>query len=211
MNVVLFGGTGMIGSRIFQELVSRGHRVKAVVRDPSRVQNTPNVTAVSGDILRAEDVSREVQGADAVISAYSPGNESGKVNQLLDATRSLVAGLNQAGVRRIIMVGGAGSLLVAPGVTLIDSGHLPPEWLPIARAHSEAKEILSQSGLDWTSLSPAAFIQPGERTGKFRLSNDDLIVDENGDSRISAEDYAVVLVDELEKPKHIGMRFTAAY
>ena len=211
MKVVLFGASGMVGSRVLQELASRGHQVKAVVRDLSRVPMQANVTTEAGNILNAEDVAAKVRGADAVVSAYSPGNEPQNVGALLEATRSLIAGMKEAGVRRVIMVGGAGSLLVAPGVTLIDSGHLPQAWMDIAVAHRDAKETLRGSGLEWTSFSPAAFIEPGERTGKFRLGEDELIVDETGTSRISAEDYAVALADELEARKFVGKRFTAGY
>jgi len=166
---------------------------------------------VSGNILDAEDVALKVKGADAVIDSYAPAYDAAGVGKLLDATRSLIAGMKKAGVRRVLMVGGAGSLFVAPGVTVIDSGHLHPEWMGIAVAHRDAKQILRESGLAWSNFSPAAFIQPGERTGKFRLGLDDLIVDETGASRISAEDYAIALVDELETPKHIGKRFTIGY
>lgn len=211
MKVVLYGASGTIGSRVLKELVARGHQVKAVVRDLARVPLQANVTTESGNILNAEEVARTAAGADAVVSAYSPGNGAEEVGELLDATHSLIAGLKQARVHRVIMVGGAGTLQVAPGVTLIESGHLPAQWMAIAVAHRDAKEILRQSGLEWTSFSPAVFIEPGERTGKFRVGQDDLIVDETGASRISAEDYAIALVDELEKPKYIGKRFTAAY
>jgi len=211
MKVVLFGASGMIGSRILKELTERGHQVKAVVRDLARVPFQAEVTTESGNILNPEEVARAAAGADAAVSAYSPGNSPEEVNSLLDATHSLIAGLKQADVRRVIMVGGTGTLQVAPGVTLIESGHLPAQWMAIAIAHRDAKEILRQSGLDWTSFSPATFIEPGERTGKFRIGQDDLIVDETGASRISAEDYAIALVDELENPKYIGKRFTAAY
>jgi len=211
MKVVLYGASGMIGSRILKELVARGHQVKAVVRDLARVPFQANVATEAGNILNPEEVARTAAGADAVVSAYSPGNGPEEVNKLIDATHSLVAGLKLAEVRRVIMVGGAGTLQVAPGVTLIGSGHLPVQWMAIAVAHRDAKEILRQSGLDWTSFSPAVFIEPGERTGKFRIGEDDLIADETGASRISAEDYAIALVDELENPKHIGKRFTAAY
>jgi putative NADH-flavin reductase len=209
MNVVLYGATGMIGSRILQELLTRGHKVTAVVRDPSRVPANANVKAVKGDQTDAADVAAKTKGADAIITAYSPGPDA--VTKVLDATRSLIAGAKQAGVKRVIMVGGAGSLFVAPGVDLIDSGHLPDEWKAIAIAHRDALKILRESNLDWTSLSPAAFIQPGERTGKFRLGTDNLVADEQHQSKISAEDYAVALVDELEQPKHIRQRFTLAY
>ena len=208
MNVVLFGASGMIGSRILNELVSRGHRVTAVVRDPARVEANPNVAAIKGDILDPEDVAAKTRGADAAISAYSPGAE---VEALLSATRSLIAGLHKAGVWRLIIVGGAGSLLVGPGVDLIDSGHLPEQWKAIAIAHRDALNLLRESDLAWTYFSPAAFIQPGQRTGKFRLGGDSLLSDEQGNSRISAEDYAVALVDELESPKHPRQRFTIAY
>lgn len=209
MNVVLFGASGMIGSRILNELASRGHRVIAIVRDPSKVPANPNVAAVQGDILDPEDVAARVRGADAVVSAYGPG--AGDVNDTVTAMRSLIAGLHKAGVWRLIVVGGAGSLLVAPGTDLIDSGHIPEQWKGIAIAHRDALNLLRESDLAWTYFSPAAFIEPGERTGKFRLGGDSLLTDGQGYSRISAEDYAIALVDELENPKHIRERFTIAY
>ncbi len=209
MNVVLYSATGMIGKRVLNELISRSHHVTAVVRDPSKVPANPAVKAVKGDILNPEDVAAKVKGADAVISAYGPGQ--GPVEELLEATRSLIAGLKQAGVSRLIFVGGAGSLLVAPGVDIIASGHLPEEYKAIAIAHRDALNILRESDLDWTYFSPAIFIQPGERTGKFRLGGDSLVADDQGKSSISAEDYAIALVDELENPKYIRQRFTAAY
>jgi len=208
MNVVLFGASGMIGSRVLNELVSRGHRVIAVVRDPSKVAAGPNAGAIKGDILDPDDVAARIRGADAVISAYSSG---GNVGDLLPATRSLIAALHKAGVWRLIVVGGAGSLLVAPGIDLIDSGRLPEQWKAIAIAHRDALNLLRESDLAWTYFSPAAFIQPGERTGRFRLGGDTLLADEQGNSRISAEDYAIALVDELENPKHLRQRFTIAY
>jgi hypothetical protein len=209
MNVVLFGATGMIGSRVLKELVSRGHKVTAVVREPSRVPQNPSVKAVRGDVLDTAGVAEIVKGADAVISAYNPPPETpGKV---VDATKALIAGLKQAGVKRLIEVGGAGSLFVAPNVRVVDAPDFPDAWKAVALAHGDALQVLRGSDLDWTYLSPAAVIQPGERTGKFRLGGDNLLVDEKGNSSISAEDYAVALVDELEKPKHLRQRFTAAY
>lgn len=208
MNVVLYGATGMIGSRVLNELISRGHKVTAVVRDPSRVPNEPGVKAVKGDVLNASEVAEVVKGADAVISAYNPLPNA---ELIVDATRSLIAGLKQAGVKRFIEVGGAGSLFVAPNLRLIDAPNFPAEYKEIARTHADALEVIRQSDLDWTYFSPAAFIQPGERTGKFRLGDDMLIADDKGNSSISAEDYAIALVDELENPKHIRKRFTIGY
>lgn len=213
MNVALIGASGMIGSRVLQELIARGHTVTALVRDPSRVASAPRVTAMKTDVLNAADLAGKLKGADAVVSAYNPppGNEK----QIFDAVRSLIAAAKQAGVRRVLIVGGAASLLVAPGVTLLETGHLPEPWVPIATVHRDLLQLLRSmdlaSNLDWTYFSPAAFIQPGERTGRFRVGKDDLIVDEQGQSRISAEDYAIALVDELEHPRHMRERFTAGY
>jgi putative NADH-flavin reductase len=209
MNVVLYGASGMIGSRVLKELVSRGHQVTAVVRDPSKVPASPGVKVVQGDALDAKDVAAKVAGADAVVSSYAPPVD--KVGTLLDAVRALIAGTKEAGVKRLLVVGGAGSLLVKPGVDVIDAGFLPPEYKEIAIAHRDALGILKSADLDWTYFSPPAFIQPGERTGKFRVGDDSLITDEKGNSSISAEDYAIALVDELEHPKHARQRFTVGY
>jgi hypothetical protein len=213
MDIALFGASGMIGSRILRELVARGHKVTAVVRNPSRVATGAGVTAVQGDLTDASRVASYLEGADAVISAYSPAQ--GSEQELLQATEAVLAGARQAGVARVLIVGGAASLLVAPGVTLLESGHLPEQWKAIAQAHSELLALIRNSDvaadLHWTYFSPAAFIQPGERTGKFRLGKDELVADAQGQSRISAEDYAIALVDELEKPQHVQQRFTIGY
>ncbi len=213
MNVVLFGATGMIGQRILNELIAREHNVKVVARNPEKITTNGNVSAVKGDVMDAESVAAAAKGADAVISAYGPGAAAlaDPYKLMEDSTRSLIAGVKEAEVPRLMMVGGAGSLMVGPGLDLIDSGHLPDEWKPIAIAHRDVLKILGESDVNWTSLAPAAFIQPGERTGKFRLGTDTLITDGEGNSRISAEDYAVAMVDELEKPQHVRQRFTVAY
>jgi len=208
MNVVLFGASGMIGSRILKELLHRGHTVTAVVRNPEKIA-AYGAFVVIGDILDPRGVAAAAKGAQAAISAYAP--PPGDEIMLSAATRSLLEGLTVAGVRRLIVVGGAGSLEVAPGVLLVDAPGFPPEYKTIALAHREVLPILQASSLDWTFLSPAAFIQPGERTGKFRLGGTQLLADEKGESRISAEDYAVALVDELENPLHIRRQFTVAY
>ena len=208
MNVVLFGASGMIGSRILAELTRRGHSVTAVVRNPQKI-TTPGVTAILGDVTNRASVEEAVKGADAVISAYAPPHDA--VGTLHAATQALIAGLNDAGVKRLLVVGGAGSLEVAPGVQLVDAPNFPEAWKGIALAHRDVVPVLAASDLDWSYLSPAAFIQPGERTGKFRLGGTRLIADDKGESRISAEDYAIVLVDELEQAKHLRRQFTAAY
>jgi len=208
MKVVLYGASGMIGSRILQELLSRGHTVTAVVRDPSKLLPSQAVVR-KGDVLDPASVAETATGADAVISAYAPPPDDPA--KLLDATRSLIAGIQKAGVKRFLMAGGAGSLRLPSGGQLVDAPDFPQVWKAIALAHGDALDVIRQSDLDWTSFSPAAFIEPGARTGKFRLGKDDLIADQKGESRISAEDYAIAMVDELESPKHIRQRFTIGY
>lgn len=208
MKITLYGASGMIGSRILNELVSRGHKVVAVVRNPSKVTST-DVEVRAGDVLDSRGVVETAKGADAVISAYAAPEDA--TQQLADATKSLLSALEQAGVRRFLMVGGAGNLEVAPGVPIVDTPKFPREWISHGLAHKEALSILKQSDLDWTSLSPAALIEPGERTGRFRLSGNAFIPDQDGQSRISAEDYAVAIVDELEHPCHLRQVLGVVY
>lgn len=208
MKVVLYGASGMIGSRILQELVSRGHTVTAVVRNPERVTRT-DVKVVKGDVTDATSVAAAAQGAEAAISAYNPPHSD--VQMLLTATRALLQGLTEAGVKRLIAVGGAGSLEVAPGVQLVDTPQFPEAWKGIALAHREVLPVFKASSVEWTYLSPAALIEPGNRTGRFRLGGTQLVTDARGESRISAEDFAVALVDELENPRHIRQQFTLGY
>jgi len=208
MKVVLFGASGMIGSRILDELLRRGHTVTAVVRHPEKVKPAHGVTAIQRDVTDPAGVAAAVKGADAVVSAYSPPRtEPAKV---VEAARSLLAGLREAGVRRLIVVGGAGSLEVAPGVQLVDTPSFPAAWMAIALAHRDVLPVLRESDLDWTYFSPAALIEPGQRTGKFRLGGTRLVSNDHGESKISVEDYAVALVDELEHPHHVRQQFTAA-
>jgi hypothetical protein len=209
MNIVLFGASGTIGSRLLTELISRGHQLTAVVRDPSKIEPHENTVASAGDVFDPESVKEAASGADLVISAYGPGPANPEL--LVKATRSLIAGVEASGVKRLIMVGGAGSLEVAPGVRLVDTPTFPPEWKAIALAHADALELLKASSLDWTSASPAAYIHPGERTGKFRLDTDKLIVNDTGGSEISAEDFSIAIADEVESCHYLRKRFTAAW
>jgi putative NADH-flavin reductase len=209
MNVVLFGASGMVGSRVLTELVSRGHSVTAVVRDPSKIEAHENTVATAGDIFDPKSVAEAVGGADVVVSAYGPGPANPEA--LVRATHSLIEGVKAAGVKRLIMIGGAGSLEVAPGLRLIDTPDFPAEWKGIAQAHADALEVLKASGLEWTSASPAAYIHPGERTGKYRLGTEQLIVNEQGGSEISAEDFSIAIADEVAKGAFVGRRFTAAW
>jgi uncharacterized protein len=209
MKVVLHGATGKAGSVILKELIDRGHTVVAAARAPEKVQKLKNVTAVQDDLSNPAKTASIVKDADAIVSAYGPPPDD--TGQIIGATDRLVKGIQQTGGPRLIVVGGAGSLFVAPGVTVRESGHLPKEWIPITDAHIQVLRNLKQSSIDWTYFSPAGFFEPGERTGKFRLGKDDLITDAQGNSRISFEDYAIALVDELENPQHRRERFTIGY
>ena len=209
MKVILYGSTGKSGSVILKELVARGHTVVAAARKPEKVQKLKDVTAVQDDLSNSAKITSIVKGADAVVSAYGPPADD--TTQIISATDRLVKGILEAGGPRLIVVGGAGSLFVAPGITLRESGHLPKEWIPIVDAHIQVLRNLKQSSIDWTYFSPAGYFEPGERTGKFRLGKDDLITDAQGNSRISFADYAIALVDELENPQHRRERFTIGY
>ncbi|HLC43347.1 MAG TPA: NAD(P)-dependent oxidoreductase [Methylomirabilota bacterium] len=211
MKIALFGAMGNIGRRIAQEALTRGHEVTAVARDPSRVDLPRNrLTVAKGDVLNPDSVATAVAGHDIVISAVGPGRD-GDPQMIVKAAHSLIDGVKRAKVRRLIVVGGAGSLEIASGRQLIDTPEFPAAWKPAAEAHRAALAIYRAADLDWTYLSPAAFIQPGERTGKYRTGTDQLVTDERGESRISMEDYAMALLDEVEHPKFIRQRFTAAH
>jgi putative NADH-flavin reductase len=216
MHLVIFGATGNVGCRVALEALRRGHQVTGVVRDPAAVEPPdPRVRLVPGDATRAEDVARAVRGADAVVSAISPRpNARGlPAPSLATNARALIAGLRQAGVGRILSVGGASSLEVAPGQALADQPGFPDAYKEEARQGREALAVwrTEADGLDWTYLSPAEEIGPGERTGRYRTTDDRLLSDADGRSFITFEDYAVAVLDELEHPRHVGRRFGVAY
>jgi len=215
LKIALFGATGMVGSRIVAEAARRGHKVSALVRQPERVAAAPelagpNIEAAKADLLDAASVGAAVRGHDVVASAYAPPKD--RLGDLLIASRALVEGVRAAGLRRLVVVGGAGSLEVAPGKQLVDTDGFPDAYKAIALAHREAFDYYrTVTDIDWTFFAPAAIIAPGERTGTLRTGAQTLIADANGESRISAEDYAIAFVDELEQGRFIRQIATAAY
>lgn len=203
MRVALIGASGNVGSRILTELLNRGHEVTAIVRHTEKLPPGDGLTAKRGDVNDEAGLARLLGGHDAVISAvrFQSANP-----------RSLIGAVKSAGVERLLVVGGAGSLEVAPGVQLVDTPDFPGAYKPEALAGRDFLDVLREEReLDWTFLSPSALFVPGERTGKFRLGTDRLLVGSNGESRISFEDYAIALVDELEAPRHSRQRFTVGY
>lgn len=212
MNIVIIGASGFIGSVLLQEALSRGHQVTALVRDASKLPSHAQLQPVSVDVLDHNALAAQIRGKDAVISAFS-GHAHADVHQAyLSGLQSIVAAVKQAGVSRFLIVGGAGSLEVAPGVQLVDTPEFPAQWKASALGARDALNLLRQdTELNWTLLSPSAYIFPGERTGRFRLGLDQLLTDEKGESRISVQDYAVAMLDELDKPAHPKQRFTVGY
>jgi uncharacterized protein len=210
MKLIMFGSTGMIGSRILNEALQRGHTLTAITRDPSRFPvSHENLTVVAGDALDPASVANLAKGHDAALSAMGPGSSSAET--IVQAAQALTDGLSQAGIRRLIVVGGAGTLDVAPGIRLMDSPNFVEEYRPLAIAHLEAYKLYQASNLDWSFVCPAAEIAPGDRTGNFQVGADRLLTNENGESRISAEDYAIAFMDEVERSKYIHHRMTVAY
>lgn len=214
MKIALIGATGMIGQRILNEALSRGHHVTAIARDPSKIAKRPNLEVKLGDVMKPETVAPALNSADVLVSSCAPPKDDPR--QAIDSVRTLTeavtAASNAANRRiRLIMVGGAGSLEIAPGMQLVDTPNFPEAWKPIATAHRDALAALRKTAIDWSYFSPAGFIQPGTRTGKYRLGTEQLVTDAKGESHISAEDYAVAMLDEIEKPQFIRKRFTAAY
>jgi uncharacterized protein len=210
MKLIMFGPTGTIGSRILNEALQRGQTLTAITRDPSRFSvSHKNLTVVAGNALDPASVATLATGHDAVLSAMGPGGSSAVT--IVQAAQALIGGLSQAGIRRLIVVGGAGTLDVAPGVRLIDSPNFVEEYRPLAIAHLEAYNLYQASNLDWSFVCPAAEIAPGDRTGNFQVGADRLLTNENGESRISAEDYAIAFMDEVEQSKYLHHRMTVAY
>jgi putative NADH-flavin reductase len=209
MKIIIFGASGMIGQRLLSEAVSRGHEITAVARDPSKIRpNGKKLTVKSGDVLNPKQIASLIEGNDVVINATSPGSE---VNLVVSTAESLITSLKDKKNVRLLIVGGAGSLEIQPGVQLVDSSMFPQQYKEIALAHRNALGVYRSSKINWTYLSPPIIIEPGQRSGHYRVGGDQLLKNEKGESKISAEDYAVAMLDEIEKPKHERTRFTVAY
>lgn len=213
MKIALFGATGHIGQGILDEALSRGYDVVAIVRDPARLpQKNAKLKVVTGDVANASTWLDAVHGADAVVASLS-ARRDGNLDSVPGNAGVLLDNLPKAGVKRLLWVGGAGTLEVAPGKRVIDDPHFPAEWKPEAEAQGKALEVFraSKSPVEWTYISPAAMIQPGDRTGHYRVGGEQLLVDAEGNSKISIADYAVALLDRIEKQDAANRRITVAY
>lgn len=212
MKIVLIGASGYVGSALLKEALTRGHEVTAAVSNPAKVARPAGVTAVGIDVLNTQALVEVLAGHEAVISAFSGHAQADIYGYYLDGLRSIISAVQAARVPRLLVVGGAGSLDVAPGVQLVDTPEFPAKWKPTAQGARDALKLLrQQASLDWTMLSPSALLEDTGRTGKFRLGADHLLADSEGKSHISVQDYAIAMVDELERPAHSRRRFTVGY
>jgi uncharacterized protein len=203
MKIALIGATGRVGSRLLAEALRRGHQVTGIVPDPEKLPPSTGLAAKRGDVNDEAGLLELVSGHDAVISA---------VRFVLMDPRILIRAVKRANVDRLLVVGGAGSLNVAPGLQLVDTEGFPAEFKAEALAGRDFLHLLgAERELSWTLLSPSALFEPGERTSKFRLGKDQLLVDDKGESRVSMEDFAIAMIDELEACRHVGERFTVGY
>ena len=217
MKIALIGATGFVGSALLKELTDRGHEVTAIARHPENLAvKGPLVHPVAADIGNVQQIADLVKGCDVVVSAYNPGWSDPMIYEhYLAGARAIQEAVRVSGVKRFIVVGGAGSLEVAPGVQLIDTPQFPAEYKPASSAAREyLRELRQEKEMAWTYFSPAILMgpdQPGVRLGHYRLGLDNPVFDAEGKSMLSVEDLAVAIADELEKPKHVRMRFTAGY
>jgi len=213
MKVAVIGASGQIGAFIRDEALARSHQVTAIVRHPEKitVQNR-HLTVVEADILK-DKVEELVKGHDAVISAYNPGWSNPDIyNEQIEGYKAIITGVRKSGIKRLLVVGGAGTLEVAPGVQLLDRASFPEQVKKGVLATRETLCMLKdEKELEWTFLSPPATIAAGERTEHYRVGKDQLLKNAEGESKVSTQDYAVAMLDELENPQHIRERFTVAY
>ena len=214
-NVLLIGATGFVGSAVLNELVSRGNKVTAVVRNIEKLAKSDLVDAVKEDVANVDAIAKLAEGKDAIISAYNPGWTNPDIATLITENYpKILEAAKKSGVERLLIVGGAGTLFCAPGLRVVDSGAIPVEIMGGVRPLGDfyLNTLMNENDIDWVFFSPAGvFDQEGKKTGNYRLGKDDLIVDAEGNSHISVQDYADAMVNELEKPAHHKERFTIGY
>lgn len=208
LTVLVVGASGMIGSRIASEASSRGHCVLAAARHPEKIKTGPNVKAIRLDATNREALIEQAKHVDVIVSATSPRGGGDPMREAQSVANAEIAAAQATG-KRLVVVGGAGSLNLPDGTPVVDT--LPQRYQGEARALRSVLELLKASDIDWTFFSPAMTIAPGERTGKYQLGTTTLLYDAKGKSHISAEDFAHALVNELEKPAHRRSQMTIAY
>jgi putative NADH-flavin reductase len=217
MKIALIGATGFVGMAILNEAIERGHQVTAIVRHPNKLKDeNDNLIKVKADIFEIDRLAEVLKGHNIVISAYNSGWSNPDIyNEYLKGSESIQKAVKRSGVKRFIVVGGAGSLFIAPNLQLVDSPEFPNEWKSGALAARDYLNIIKEEReLEWTFLSPAIEMNQGaphERRGYYRTDLDHPVFDENKRSFVTVEDLAVAILDEAENPKHIRQRFTVGY
>lgn len=213
MKIALPGASGFVGSAILKEALDRGHTVTAIVRDVRKLTQREGLSAKSGDVYDSAALAVLIAGRDALISAFNPGwKDPNLYADQVRGTACIITAVKTAGVTRVLWVGGAGGQEVSPGTRLVDGPKFPAAIKPGSLATIDALEQLrKEPSLEWSFLAPSAQMRTGERTGKFRLGGAQLLVDASGKSWISVEDFAVAMLDELERPTHVRQRFTVGY
>jgi len=219
MKVALIGASGFVGTRILDEALRRGHQVTALVRKPEALPSQPGLTAIAVDVLDTAALAKALAGHDVVISAFNPGRQTAGADEVMQqhvaGHRAIIDAVKRSGVTRFLAVGGAASLKTKDGIEFLDSPEFPKEYEPfkggIRGTRAQYYMLKEEPELDWVFLAPSVFLLPGERTGTFRTGKDHVLYDAEGQSRISLEDYAVAMVDELERPAHHRERFTVGY
>lgn len=213
--ILLIGASGFVGSALLNEALNRNIQLTAVVRNPERIKiSNPNLKIIKADVNSAAEIAEAAKSFDAVISAYNPGWKNPNIyEETLKTYPIILDGVKKSGVKRLLIVGGAGTLFISPGVRLVDSGAIPPEIIGGVKSLGEfyLNTLMKEKDIDWVFFSPAGALEPGERTGKYRLGKDDLIKNEKGESKISVQDYAKAMIDEFENPEHHQERFTIGY
>ncbi len=216
MKIALLGATGFVGTALLTEALTRGHHVTAIVRDPAKL-TTPSdlLTVETGDVNQVAQLAQQLAGHDLVLSAYNPGWTHPDLYQaFLTGSRAIEQATAQAGVPRLVVIGGAGSLFI-DGHQLVDGPQFPAEYQQGASAARDyLNELRKNTQLDWTFFSPAIEMHPGidtGRTGQYRLGTESPVFNADGRSFLSVQDLAVAVLDEVEKPQFSRQRFTAAY
>lgn len=216
MKIAVIGASGFVGKHLVSELVNRKHSIKAFARNSENILAHENVEKIALDVNDVEKLATNLKDVDVVVSAYNAGwTNPNLYDDFLKGSKSIQEATKKAGVKRLIMIGGAGSLQATPEIQIVDTPEFPAEIKPGALAARDYLNILKEeTELDWTFFSPAPEMHPGTsgvRKGTYRLGTDYPVADEHGRSVLSVEDVAVVIADEVEQPKHIKQRFTAAY
>ena len=213
--VTIIGASGFAGSAILEEALSRGYQVRAIVRNPEKITiDNPNLKVIKADIMDENMLVDLFCSEETVISAYNPGWANPNIyEETLRGYPTILRAAKRAGVKRLLIVGGAGTLFVAPNLRVVDTGVIPAEIMGGVKSLGEffLNTLMNEKEIDWVFFSPAGSLEPGERTGVYRLGKDDLILNDKGESKISVQDYAKAMIDELENPQHHQTRFTIGY